>query len=258
MTAVPRRRATPRSKASRSASPRGEAHRQTADSRSTGDAGLTRERVVAEALARSDEDGLAAFSLRELARRLDVYPTAIYWHVPGRNALLAAVVAMALRDIRPRGDPRDWQAWIAELLHGFRGAMRAHPNIAPLIGAQLVSNAAIDADLIEDILGALRHAGFGDERIVGAYNTVIAAMSGFATMEFAPLPQDEPVQWAQEQARRVRELGSSLRPNLSGLMDRLENRAFILRWQNGRSAPLDDSFAAYVDCVVQGMQQMVR
>ncbi len=44
---------------------------------------LTRDQVVAAALACLDRHGIEHFSLREVARDLGVYPTAVYWHVPG-------------------------------------------------------------------------------------------------------------------------------------------------------------------------------
>ena len=48
--------------------------------------GLTRERIVEEAIALIDDEGLTGFSVRALARRLQVYPTALYWHVGGAKA----------------------------------------------------------------------------------------------------------------------------------------------------------------------------
>jgi len=58
--------------------------RNQADKSKAGGA-LSKERIVEAALAQIDRDGLAAFSLRDVARALGVYPTALYWHVPGRN-----------------------------------------------------------------------------------------------------------------------------------------------------------------------------
>ena len=54
----------------------------------------------ASELARSG--GPDAVTLREVARRLQVSPAAIYRHVPDRDALLAEVGAMARRDLAQR------------------------------------------------------------------------------------------------------------------------------------------------------------
>ena len=51
------------------------------------------------------------FSLRELAKVLGVYPTAIYWYVPNRNELIAGAVALALADVsRQLGTGGSWPA----------------------------------------------------------------------------------------------------------------------------------------------------
>ncbi|MCW5772301.1 MAG: TetR family transcriptional regulator [Rhodospirillaceae bacterium] len=223
--------------------------------------GLSKEGIVAAALALIDAEGLPAFSLRDVARRLGVYPTAIYWHVPGRNALLAEVVAQALRAILPPDDPAAWQDWLRGLFRRYRAAVRAHPNIAPLIGAQLVSNEGIDAGMIDGILAALTHAGYGGAggaSIVDAYNVVIAAMCGFVTMELAPLPADDPAGWAAALERRVQAIPSLAYPTLARHLPDMANRAFILRWQNGVEAPLEASFEAFIDCVIRGLEARAR
>jgi TetR/AcrR family transcriptional regulator, tetracycline repressor protein len=57
---------------------------------------LSRDNILRATLALIDAHGVAAFSLRELAKTLGVFPTAIYWHVPNRNALVAGAVGLAL------------------------------------------------------------------------------------------------------------------------------------------------------------------
>ena len=217
--------------------------------------------IIAAALALIDERGAAAFSLRDVARRLGVFPTALYWHVPGRNALLAEVAAHALRDIVPDIPSASWQAWLRGLFRRYRAAVHRHPNLAPLIGAQLVSNDGVDARMIDGILEALTHAGYVDADIVDAYNVVIATMCGFVTMELAPLPAEDPRGWATALRRRVRAIGtmSSLdHPSLNRHLPALANRAFILRWQNGTKMPLDRSFEAFIDCVIRGLTDRAR
>jgi AcrR family transcriptional regulator len=51
----------------------------------------TREDVVETALRILDEFGLADLSMRRLAGVLDVQPSALYWHLPNKQTLLALV-----------------------------------------------------------------------------------------------------------------------------------------------------------------------
>ena len=66
---------------------------------------ITRERIVATALALLTEGGLAAFSMRRLADELDVRVNTIYWHVPSKQELLAAVGESIVGDELPAARP---------------------------------------------------------------------------------------------------------------------------------------------------------
>src|ERR1700692_2703865 len=82
--------------------------------------GLTEQKVVAADLAQIDAVGLSKFSLRDVARALDVYPTAVYWYVKGRDELLGRVVAYATRDVTPPAVGADWQACLREMFNRYR------------------------------------------------------------------------------------------------------------------------------------------
>jgi TetR/AcrR family transcriptional regulator, tetracycline repressor protein len=216
---------------------------------------LDRDAIVAAALREIDEHGLDAFSVRQLAKRLGVYPTAITWHVSTRDRLLAEVAALALADILPPGFPDSWQTYLRQLLHRFREAIRRHPNIAPLIGTQLVANRGVDLAFVERLLAALAHAGFTGPKLVAAYNAVIAALVGFPTQEFAPIPGEATKAWQQAIRARLKRVDAFAYPVLAANMPRLANQAFILRWQNGSAQPLDASFEAFVEIVIAGLEQ---
>src|SRR6202049_489037 len=70
---------------------------------------LSRERIVAEALAVISTDGVEALSMRALATRLGVVPGALYRHVRSKEQLcdLAVDSVLAEVDTRP-GRARDW------------------------------------------------------------------------------------------------------------------------------------------------------
>ena len=215
---------------------------------------LSQEIIVAAALEYIDAEGLETFSLRNLAVKLGVYPTAIYWYVSNRDALLAHIVTLATRDVIPKKKRRDWQVGLRDLMRNFRAAVRRHPHIATLIGTQLVSNAQADLDLAEFILAILSKAGLSDAKLVGAYNTVLAMMVGFTTQELAPTPREDPAQWQITVQERMLSIDADIHPLLSNNMHNLSNRAFILRWQNGVDAPLDASFEMCVDILVAGIE----
>ena len=216
---------------------------------------LTPERIIAAALAELDHGGLAAFSIRNLAHRLGVYPTAIYWHVQSRDAILGEVVAHLLDTVVPP-PALAWQGYLRALFRGYRDRIKRHPNAAALVGAHLVGNRSIRLSLVEGVLAKLRDAGFAGDELVAAYNTVIAALVGFVTQEFAAIPEDESARWRSAVRQRLAVGRLADYPVLRDNLPRLANRAFILRWQSGAQAPLDRSFARYVDVVIGGLERI--
>jgi TetR/AcrR family tetracycline transcriptional repressor len=216
--------------------------------------GLTREAVLAAALAQIDERGVEAFSVRDLARTLGVYPTALYWHVPGRNALIAGAVAQALGELAPPDPGKPWQDELRALFTRYREAVRRHPRIAPVLGAQLVSNDSMNPLLVDHILALLEAAGFAGAQLANAYNVVIAAMVGFVTLELAPRPSDDPDGWAEAHARKLHATDPAAAPTLARHLPALADKAFIVRWSSGREQPLEAGFAAWCEVIVGGLE----
>lgn len=247
---MPRRPAPPADPGATAPRPRKKAGRPVAG-------GLTRERIVHAALAHLDAVGLAAFSVRDVARALDVFPTTVYWHMDSRDQLLAEVAGAVVQTATPLRDGLDWETWLRRLLHGYRQALHQHPQVAPLLGAQLLSNAGLDLDLVDRLLAALHDAGATDANIAAAYNATIACMTGFVTLELAA-PPDDNERWAQAHAQRVHTADACAHPQVARHRHQLANQAFILRWQNGREVPLDAAFQAHVDIFIAGLKAFLR
>lgn len=219
--------------------------------------GLTKDRIVTAAIAQIDRNGLMGFSLRDVARSLGVYPAAVYWHVATRDDLLASVVEATMIDVAPEPGTLPWQDWFRELFSRCRAVLRKHPNVAQLLGGQLVANASLSPKLIDRILTVLVAAGCEEVRIVELYNVVIAAMVGFSSLEFASLPTDDPAAWAAQLQEKAHEIRALEYPTLARHLPAMANRAFIVRWQNGTEAPMDSSFEAYVEVVIAGMETVL-
>ncbi|MGN6319340.1 TetR/AcrR family transcriptional regulator [Trinickia sp.] len=219
--------------------------------------GLSKEKIVAAAIEQIDRNGLMGFSLRDVARSLGVYPSAVYWHVATRNDLLASVVEATMVDVAPEPDKLSWQDWLRALFSRCRAVIRRHPNVAQLLGGQLVANASLSPGMIDRILSVLVSAGFKDDQIVDMYNVVIATMVGFSALEFASMPTDDPAAWAEQLQEKVRSIRALEYPTLARYLPAMANKAFIVRWQNGTDAAMDAGFKAYVDTAIAGMERML-
>jgi AcrR family transcriptional regulator len=219
-----------------------------------GSQALGRERILKTALALIDAHGLAAFNLRDLAGALGVYPTAIYWHVPGRNALIAGAVALAMQDAGTAVPGGTWQVRLRSLLQRFRAALRAHPRLAPIVASELVYNAALDAVLLDHVVCALEDAGFSGGGLVDTFNVVIAAMCGFATLELSAPPDQGSEGWEAGCRERLSALRHDAHPALARHLPELRNKAFMLRWSSGTTHPLNNGFAAWCEVFIAGLE----
>lgn len=217
---------------------------------------LSRERVLAAALDLIDQNGMEGFSVRDLARTLGVFPTAIYWYVESRNALISGAVSHVLQEVTPPKPSGDWRKELMGLFKRYRQAVRRHPNIASVVGAQLVSNESMDPAFMESILALLQSAGFPDAELVRAYNVVIAGMVGFVTMELAAMPVDDPEGWARSHREHLMAASAERYPTLARLLPKLMQQAFILRSANGVEQPMNSSFEAWVTVCLHGLEAL--
>src|SRR5438477_1920617 len=95
---------------------------------------ISRRSVVEAALRIIDEEGADALSMRRLARELNVTGPSFYYHYSDKSEILDDVTRVALGDT-PLPDPSDsdWRKWIEESGRAYARALRAHPNILPLL-----------------------------------------------------------------------------------------------------------------------------
>ena len=92
-----------------------------------------REQIVATARRMVEEGGPEALSMRKLAAELGVAPTAIYWHVGGRDELVDAILDDLLHDlgdVKPTG--RTPPARVASIARALRAQVRARPHLVGL------------------------------------------------------------------------------------------------------------------------------
>ena len=86
-----------------------------------------RDSVAGSALALLDEVGLADLSMRRIAARLDVQPSALYWHFASKQELLAELADRITSSI-PRGD-----TGVLATARGIRDALFAYRDGAELV-----------------------------------------------------------------------------------------------------------------------------
>lgn len=97
---------------------------------------LNREAIVSAGIAILDDYGLADVSMRRVADALGVQAGALYYHVPNKQSLLAAVADEILGRVELPQDPRASVAeWLTGWADGLRAALLAHRDAAELVAS---------------------------------------------------------------------------------------------------------------------------
>ena len=141
---------------------------------------LTRERVVAEALAIIAADGAQALSMRALAARLGVVPGALYRHVRGKEELYDLVLDAVLGEVDCRTDSgAPWAAQVAALAHRLRAVLESRPGTAVLLKTREPLSPT-SLDLAEAFLGPLLAAGLPGREAAQGFRLIYDYTVGFA------------------------------------------------------------------------------
>jgi AcrR family transcriptional regulator len=113
---------------------------------------LDAEKIVTTALALIDESGVDKFSIHALARALNVKSPSVYYYFADRDALLTAVALAVLAKVRvPRRTSDEWSEQLIDNAVAYYRALRAHPNVAPLLlerRTRPIAAAGFDAALV--------------------------------------------------------------------------------------------------------------
>lgn len=139
-------------------------------------AGLTLERIVHEAVALVDAEGLESLTVRGLAARFGTGSATLYRHVASRDELLVLIVDHVLGEVRPP-EGLAGRAAVEGLAGELRRVLLEHPNLVPALPAAPLQgpNALRGSELaIEALLGA----GFRAEAAIPAYLALLDYVLG--------------------------------------------------------------------------------
>ncbi|YCK39171.1 TetR/AcrR family transcriptional regulator C-terminal domain-containing protein [Actinomadura sp. ATCC 39365] len=105
---------------------------------------LTLDRIVAEAVALLDEEGVAGLTMRRLAERLDTGSTTLYWHVRTKEDVLDLALDAVFGEVPLPGGHAGWRAAARDLMAGWRAALLRHPWSATILDRPLMGPNALE------------------------------------------------------------------------------------------------------------------
>ena len=156
---------------------------------------LSRERIVATAVALADAGGFQSLSMRNIAEDLGAGTMALYRHVANKEDLLDDMVDVVFAEMYPPAIGRNWKRELRERGISARTALQRHPWAVGLMETRMHPGPA-SATHHNATMGCLREAGFPFREAVHAYNLLDAYTYGFALQE-----QTIPFETPEESAR---------------------------------------------------------
>jgi TetR/AcrR family transcriptional regulator, tetracycline repressor protein len=210
---------------------------------------LTRQRVVAEALAVIAQDGVEALTMRSLAARLGVVPGAVYHHVRNKQQLQDLLLDGVLAEIDFHTDPSlPWTEQLKVLAHRLRQVLERHPGVAGILKARDPLGPHSLA-LAEALLAPLRAAGFGDRQAGLAFSLLVDYTVGFAVSSPRTSVNEQRVRDAAIRTQ-LHEFFRSLPPDRFPALVALGEHV----WVDNR----DERFTAGLDVLVEGLEHARR
>jgi AcrR family transcriptional regulator len=154
----------------------------------TPDAGLSKQRVVAEAVRLADGEGVQGLSMRRLAGALGAGAMSLYHYVKNKEELLDAMIDLVFEEIELPPDDTDWQTAMRRRSVSARQALARHPWAIALIDSRTSPGPAYLRDR-EAVTACLRKAGFPPLMATHANWLLDSCVYGYALQETS-LPFD--------------------------------------------------------------------
>ena len=209
---------------------------------------LSRERVLAAALALADRDGIESLTMRKLAADLGVEAMTLYYYVARKRDIIDGIFDTVMAEIEVPMGGVDWKAAIR------RGAMSAHDVLLrhPWAAGEIWTAGAGPARLayMEALLGRLREAGFSPSMTHHAYHALDSHIVGFtlwASGYAAVADEMEDVAPSM-----VRDLPADRFPNL------LEHIQQHLAPSPDPDAASEGEFAFGLDLILDGLERILE
>ena len=177
---------------------------------------LSRERVLAAALALADAEGLASLTMRKLAESLDCEAMSLYHYVKDKAALLHALAEAVVGEVvavtvdRPVAkDAGDWRDVVRARCLSAREVMLRHPWAPGLLMSQAQAPPSAHR-VFEGLVATMVEAGLGYDLAHRAIHSLGSMILGFTQELFEPTAEDEGVS-PEEMAAMASDLPHLLR-----------------------------------------------
>ncbi|MFF2143030.1 TetR/AcrR family transcriptional regulator [Kitasatospora sp. NPDC058190] len=152
---------------------------------------LTKERIVDAGMAVFAEVGYQNLSMRQVADRLDAHAGSLYYHVRGKDELLALMADRVCRRAHDAGTEAlaalpptaTWQDRVEAQAAALRLEIKQHPGGAQLLAESPGTLSTGGLALMERLLRTLLDAGLPPAHCGIAADTLLSHVTGFVLQE---------------------------------------------------------------------------
>lgn len=123
--------------------------------------GMSADAIVTAALDLTREHGIDHWTMRDVAERLDTWPSVLYHHVGDRDALVWAVIERLAAGIERPDPDLPWQEWFRRFMAGWPQWLADYPGVAEFLVLRGPATPTA-MSIVDDGMGTLLRAGFGD------------------------------------------------------------------------------------------------
>ncbi len=153
--------------------------------------GLNRESVTEAAVKLIETGGMAAFSMNELARMLNIKTASLYSHVKGMNELLGSiktrVISQMVEEEMAAIEGKEKDMALFALAEAYRGYAREHRNLYLLVmNTPLEDNSVLEQtaeEFSKPIRIVLSQFGVSEKEQANYERVLRAMMHGFVSQE---------------------------------------------------------------------------
>lgn len=205
---------------------------------------VTRDRVLAAAVALADTQGIDALTMRELGQSLGISAMALYNHIANKDDLLDALVDRVVAEIELAPPGTAWRAAMRHRAYAAHAVLVRHPWACPLLMSRMNVGPAM-IRYIDWTLGCLLGAGFTHEQADRTWNALDSFIYGF-TLQKLNFPLDP---------ERYQEVAASYLPSISA--ERHPHfRSLTAEVAHGRHAGIQD-LGFGLEMLLDGLERLL-
>ena len=205
---------------------------------------LSRDRIVAAAVALADSGGFESLSMRALADELNTAPMSLYRHVANKEDMLDEMVDVVFAEMYVPGIGGDWKTELRGRGISARAALLRHRWAIGRMEDRMNPGPA-SAKHHNATMGCLREAGFAFRDAVHAYSVLDSYTYGFTLQEKAS-PFETPEQSAEMAKATVGETGT-MYPYLAEVVVEFANDGYNY----------SEEFRFGLDLILEGLERFL-